>query len=103
MIDVALRKSASWDHELLVEKILPRDEGKRYPRCLAGKRACPPEDCGGIRGYASFLAAIRDLQHPEHEEMLEWVGGEFDPDICDLDEVNRELPRLTLPGGRRQR
>ena len=93
----------SWDHELLVEKILPRDEGKRYPLCLAGKRTCPPEDCGGIWGYASFLVAIRDPKHPEHEAMLEWVGGEFDPDIFDLDEVNRELQRLTSPVGRRQR
>ena len=93
----------SWDHELLVEKILPWDEGKRYPRCLAGKRACPPEDCGGIWGYADFLATIRDPKHPEHEAMLEWVEGEFDPDIFDLDEVNRELQRLTPPGGRRRR
>src|SRR5262249_34045406 len=44
----------SWEHELLVEKILPRDEGKRYPVCLTGKRACPPEDCGGIWGYRVF-------------------------------------------------
>jgi hypothetical protein len=93
----------SWEHELLVEKILPRDEGKRYPVCLTGQRACPPEDCGGIWGYASFLEAIRDPEHPEHDEMLEWVGGEFDPDIFDLDEVNRELQRLTSPVGRRQR
>ena len=93
----------SWDHELLVEKVLPRDEGKRYPLCLAGKRACPPEDCGGIWGYAGFLAAIRDPKHPEHAAMLEWVGGEFDPDLFDLDEVNRKLQRLTSPGGRRQR
>jgi hypothetical protein len=48
-----------WDHEILVEKILPRDEGKRYPLCLTGKRACPPEDCGGIWGHADFLVAIR--------------------------------------------
>jgi Plasmid pRiA4b ORF-3-like protein len=93
----------SWEHELLVEKILPRDEGKRYPVCLTGKGACPPEDCGGIWGYASFLEAIRDPEHPEHDEMLEWVGGEFDPDILDLDDVNRELQRLTSPVGRRQR
>jgi pRiA4b ORF-3-like protein len=93
----------SWDHELLIEKVLPVEEGKRYPVCLTGKRACPPEDCGGIWGYASFLDAIQDPQHPEHEEMLEWVGGEFDPDILDLDEVNRELQRLTSPVGRRQR
>jgi len=85
----------SWEHELLVEKVLPPEVGKRYPVCLTGKRACPPEDCGGIWGYAGFLEAIHDPQHPEHEEMVEWVGGEFDPDAFDLDEVNRELQRLT--------
>ena len=62
--------------------------------CLTGKRACPPEDCGGIWGYADFLDAIQDPQHPEHEEMLAWVGGEFDPEAFDVDEVNRELQRL---------
>src|SRR5262249_38744615 len=93
----------SWDHELLVEKILPRDEGKRYPLGLAGKRTCPPADSGGIWGYAGFRAASRDPQHREHAAMLEWVGGEFDPDIFDMDKVNRELQRLTSPGGRRQR
>ncbi|HSX80706.1 MAG TPA: plasmid pRiA4b ORF-3 family protein [Candidatus Saccharimonadia bacterium] len=92
----------SWKHELLVEKILPLAEGKRYPVCLTGKRACPPEDCGGIWGYASLLEAIRDPEHPEHEERVEWVGSEFDPDIFDLDEINRELQRLTSPVGRRQ-
>jgi hypothetical protein len=84
----------SWEHEVLVEKILPREQGKRYPVCLTGKRACPPEDCGGIWGYAEFLEAINDPQHPEHEEMREWVGGEFDAEAFDPDEVNRELQRL---------
>lgn len=92
----------SWEHELLVEKRLPLAEGKRYPVCLAGKRACPPEDCGSIWGYASFLETIRDPEHPEHDEMLEWVGSEFDPDALDLDQINRELQRLTSPVGRRQ-
>ena len=93
----------SWEHELLVEKILPLEAGKRYPLCLTGKRACPPEDCGGVWGYASLLEAIRDPAHPEHEEMVDWVGGEFDPEAFDLDEVNSELQDLTSPQGRRQR
>jgi hypothetical protein len=94
----------SWKHELLVEKILPQEEGKRYPLCLTGKHACPSEDCGGIWGYVDFLEAIRDPKHAEHEAMLEWVGGEFDPDAFDLEEVNREIQRLTSPEvGRRQR
>ena len=49
--------------------------GKRYPICLAGKRVCPPEDCGGIWGYADFLEATETPQHPEHEAMLEWIGA----------------------------
>ena len=58
----------SWDHTLLVEKILPPQEGLRYPTCLKGKRACPPEDVGGVGGYEYFLEAIRDPSHHEHEE-----------------------------------
>ena len=93
----------SWEHELLVEKILPLDEGKRYPVCLTGKRACPPEDCGGVWGYASFLDALHDPEHPEHEEMRDWIGGAFDPEGFDLDEVNVALQRLTPSEGRRGR
>jgi hypothetical protein len=86
-----------WEHELLVEKILPVEEGKVYPVCLTGKRACPPEDCGGIWGYSGFLEAVQDSDHPEHEEMLDWAGGEFDPAAFDLREVNAELKELKLP------
>jgi hypothetical protein len=49
---------------------------------------------GGVWGYAEFLQAIKDPEHPEHEEYLEWVGGEFDPEAFDLDSVNAELRRL---------
>jgi hypothetical protein len=81
----------SWDHTLLVEKILPLQEGVRYPLCLKGKRACPPEDVGGVWGYENFLEAIRNPDHDEHEEYLTWVGGEFDPEAFDLEEVNSRL------------
>lgn len=84
----------SWEHELLVEKHLPLEAGTRYPVCLTGKRACPPEDCGGIWGYAGFLAAIHDPQHPDHDSWLEWVGGEFDAEAFDLEAVNTALSRL---------
>lgn len=83
-----------WEHEVLVEKVLPREAEQRYPICLTGKRACPPEDCGGVWGYASFLEAIQNSDHPEHEEMLEWVGGEFDPNEFDLDEINECLESI---------
>lgn len=49
--------------------------------------ACPPEDCGGAWGYQNFLEAIRSTEHPEHEEMLDWVGGSFNPEEVDLEEI----------------
>jgi len=79
-----------WEHELLVEKILPIDPESDYPRCIKGKRACPPEDVGGVWGYEGFVEAIADPKHPEHEDMLEWAG-EFDPEAFDLDEINERL------------
>ena len=84
----------SWEHELLVEKILPPESGVYYPRCIKGKRAGPPEDVGGVWGYQSFLAAIRDPKHPQHEELLEWIGGKFDPEAFDLEAINQALYRL---------
>ena len=84
----------SWEHAIEVEKVLPYQQGSVYPVCLAGKRACPPEDVGGVWGYESFLATISDPSDPEHEEMLEWVGGEFDPDEFDLEEVNAVFARM---------
>lgn len=83
-----------WEHELKVEKVLAAEKGKRYPACLAGKRACPPDDCGGPWGYQNLLDALKDPKHEEHEEMLEWIGGEFDPEAFDLDEVNQMLKRI---------
>ena len=81
----------SWEHEILVEKIFPIEKGGQYPICLKGKRACPPEDCGGIWGYSEFLDAIEDVSHPEHDDMLEWIGGEFDPEEFDVGSINKGL------------
>jgi len=83
-----------WEREIVLEKILSPDPKTRYPRCLDGARACPPEDCGGIYGYADFLEAIRNPEHEEHEEMLEWIGGEFDPEEFDLEAVNQSLKSI---------
>jgi hypothetical protein len=81
----------NWEHVIQVEKTLPAEPGVRYPRCTDGKRACPPEDCGGSWGYGDFLEAIQNPEHEEHEDMTEWIGGEFDPEKFDLEEVNAEL------------
>ncbi len=74
--------------------MLSDDPLVRYPVCLTGKRACPPEDCGGVWGYAEFLEAIQQPDHPEHESMLEWAGGAFDPDAFILSEVNQLLQQI---------
>jgi hypothetical protein len=81
----------SWQHIILVEKILAPEAGVKYPVCIKGKRACPPEDVGGIWGYEEFLEAIRDPKHEEYDSYLEWLGEEFDPERCDLEEINEEL------------
>lgn len=83
-----------WEHEILFEKILEPGAGSRYPVCIAGKRACPPEDCGGTVGYAEFLEAIRNPTHERHEEMLDWIGRSFDPEAFDLDKINQMLKRI---------
>lgn len=79
---------------LLVESIGVPEKELRHPVCLAGECRCPPEDCSGAPGFAEFLEAIRDTNHPEHAEMLEWIGGAFDPEAFDLSAVNSELRLL---------
>jgi hypothetical protein len=84
----------SWAHEVVVEKILPADPKKKYAVCLDGKNACPPEDCGGIWGYYELLKAVKNPKHKEHQEMLDWLGGPFDPGHFDLQKINAELRGL---------
>jgi len=83
-----------WEHDLIVEKVLNRQPGMRYPCCVAGRRACPPEDVGGPWGYRDFLLALSDPSHDEHEQWLEWVGGEFDSSAFDMTAVNKALEAL---------
>ncbi|NOY58369.1 MAG: plasmid pRiA4b ORF-3 family protein [Calditrichaeota bacterium] len=81
----------SWEHEVRVEKVLSPDPNTKYPVCLEGERACPPEDCGGVWGYADMLKILANPKDPEYEEWLEWVGDDFDPEEFDVDEVNEIL------------
>jgi Plasmid pRiA4b ORF-3-like protein len=87
-----------WNHDILVEKILDRDPSATYPRCTGGRRAAPPEDCGGIWGYADLVEILNDPTDPEHEERLEWLGlddaADFAPDRFDAAEVSRALSAL---------
>ena len=78
-----------------LEAIVPRQKGRKYPLCLGGDRACPPEDCGGVGGYENLLAVIRNPTHEEYESMLQWLGGRFDPEKFDPRKV-----KFDDPGGR---
>jgi hypothetical protein len=83
----------SWEHDVVIEKPVAAEEGVKYPRVTAGERACPPDDCGGIWGYADLVDIMANPKHEEYEERLEWLGGEFDPDAFDPEEATSRLPR----------
>lgn len=84
----------SWEHQIVVEKRLAPEPGCPYPTCLAGERHGPPEDCGGIPGFYNLLEAISDPEHEQHEELLDWLGDDFDPQAFSVEEVNRRLALL---------
>ncbi|MEI7668537.1 MAG: plasmid pRiA4b ORF-3 family protein [Pseudomonadota bacterium] len=85
----------SWEHEILLEKILPDAGEHKVPYCVTGKRAAPFEDCGGIWGYEDLCEIIKDPKHEEHADKLEWLGledaSEFDPEHFDIKEINERL------------
>ena len=83
-----------WMHDIAVELLFEPEPEAALPRCTAGKRSGPPEDSGGPWGYGDNLVALRDADHPEHEEMAEWFPPEFDPEKFDVGAVNQRLQRL---------
>lgn len=93
-----------WEHEIRLEKLTLAEPGGRYPRCLAGARACPPEDCGGAPGYAELIGTLADPDSPEHHDMLRWLGLEkgtdFDPAHFDPADANRRLDAVVLASSR---
>jgi hypothetical protein len=82
-----------WEHEIVFEGIEDQVQKKKYPLCLAGSRACPPEDCGGTWGYEELLETLRNPSHEEYESMLEWLGGSYDPEAFDSTKVRFTSPK----------
>lgn len=84
-----------WEHDILVEKTTPADPAVKLPVCVGGRRAAPPDDCGGVWGYQELIEVLADPGHPEHQERLEWLGlddaGQFNPDEFDRDRINQRL------------
>ena len=85
-----------WEHKIKFEKRLPSEPDVKYPICIKGKRACPPEDCGGMWGYEEMLNIIKDPEHEEYEEYINWLGGEFDPEHFEKDEIKFDDPGTRL-------
>jgi hypothetical protein len=87
-----------WWHDIQVESIDRADPALTYPRCVTGRRACPPEDCGGPWGFAELMSALGDEKHPEHEMYRDWMqqlgGTDYDPARFDLDKINKALAQL---------
>lgn len=89
----------SWNHEILFEAILDKKEGSKYPKCLAGERACPPEDCGSVPGYYNLLEVLSDPTGDEYEDIVAWLEGEvtrylpFSPDKFDPQAVEFDSPK----------
>lgn len=83
-----------WEVELRVEKVLTVEKGATYPLCLAGERAGPPEDCGGLEAFHDMLACIKEPDTDLGREWLEWLGPEYDPARCDVEKINKALRRL---------
>ncbi|WP_394751917.1 plasmid pRiA4b ORF-3 family protein [Crenothrix sp.] len=81
----------SWRHKIELEKILPYDAKTVFPSCIKGKLACPPEDCGGVWGYADLLETLTETDNPDREELLHWLGEKFEPDYFNITEINAEL------------
>ena len=86
-----------WEHRIVVEDlVIPRPGATQSVLCLAGENACPPEDVGGSAGYAEFLEALNDPDHEEHNRMITWIGGSFDPSAFNLGDTNQILKSIKL-------
>jgi hypothetical protein len=86
----------NWDHDIVMENTTTSDDTVTLPACIDGRRACPPEDCGGLWGYRDLLDILADPTHPEHEERREWTGGAIDPDAFDPTDFADNLHQQTL-------
>jgi len=86
----------NWEHEISLEKKFPPESDAIYPRCIGGKMACPPEDCGGISGFYNMLDCLNDPKNNEYESIKEWLRKKYDPKHFDLEASNREIKKLKI-------
>jgi len=82
----------NWEHTV---KLVKMEQGiLEYPICTDGRKACPPEDCGGIWNYFDLLKILKNPKHPEYESYIEWLPADFDPQVFSIAEINQELKKF---------
>ena len=95
-LHVAVQDAMGWldhhTHEITYLSVEPRAKGQRYPKCIAGYRACPPDDCGGVHGYQSLLGVLFDPSHPEHESLSHWIPRGWGPELFKPENVRFDNP-----------
>jgi hypothetical protein len=82
----------NWVHEVVLEGYLYPEKGVKYPVCLGGERACPPEDCGSVDGYYNVLSTLADKKNDDYKSMRTWVGRNWDSEKFDKDKVKFDNP-----------
>lgn len=80
-----------WDHQVTIERVVRFPSGLKLAVCLDGANACPPEDCGGAWGYRHLREVLADRAHPDHAELVRWIGEPFDPAAFDIAAANTAL------------
>jgi len=80
----------NWEHQVVLEHIIPKVPGIKYPLCVGGKLACPPEDCGGIFGYQECVDASNGKGR---KELREWLDPDWGPNYFDPKKVKFQNPR----------
>ena len=86
----------SWTHEILLENIGIKEKRIKYPKCIAGKCACPPEDCGGVPGFENLIETIKDAKNPDYQDTMQWLGGMYIPEDFESSKVEFDNPKKRL-------
>ena len=84
----------SWEHDVVIEDLTWSSFGLKFGVCLDGENACPPDNVGGAWGYTEFLKAVADPEHEEHDRMIEWAAGPFDPTKFDVANANALMQKV---------
>lgn len=93
-IDYVYDFEDNWEHKIILEKIIESPKPLEHMLCVGGKRNCPPEDCGGVAAYLDMLEVLKTPDTEEYTELIEWLGGEFDPEFFEMSIINESFKEI---------